>query len=175
MPVHTGHPATSPWSLELAGAPHSLGDSEVPHIRGRMSGPDMQPRPRRAPRGCGGQSGKGLHLLHPACEDAFRAQGQHSLGRQGLESRVPQGAAGQLGCGGGLTSGTPNTHTHHIHTHTHTHLHTHTYTFAPITSSTSPTLTHTHIHILKHFGRLNCTLKIHVHPESDVEINSSQR
>lgn len=82
---------------------------------------------------------------------------------------------GQLGYGGGLTSGTPNTHIHHVHTHTHTHLHTHTYTFAPITSSTSPTLTHTHIHILKHFGRLNCTLKIHVHPESDVEINSSQR
>lgn len=74
----------------------------------------------------------------------------------------------------------PTTHMHtqshsNSHMHTHTHLHTHTYTFAPITSSTSPTLTHTHIHILKHFGRLNCTLKIHVHPESDVEINSSQR
>ena len=59
-------------------------------------------------------------------------------------------------------------------THVYTHTCTHTHTFAPITSSTSPTLIHIHIHILKHFGRLNCTLKIHVHPESDMEIHSSQ-
>lgn len=59
----------------------------------------------------------------------------------------------------------------HAYTLTPAHIHTHT------CSNHFPQLlpTHaTHIHILKHFDRLNCTLKIHVHPESDVEINSSQ-
>ena len=70
----------------------------------------------------------------------------------------------------------PITHIHtQAQTHTYRHTHTCTYTqFALITSSISPTLIHIHIHILKHFGRLNCTLKIHVHPESDMEIHSSQ-
>ena len=153
----------------------------------------MQPRPRRAPYGCGGQSRKGLQLPHPACEDAFGAPGQHSLGRPGLESRVPQGAARPAGLRGCAHlrypqhTHTPYTHSHtytyaliHTHTHTHRHKHTHIHTLTHAcihtdihrdiyTHACTHTHTHTHTHTYTHaythihYTHTHTHIQIHTH------------
>lgn len=140
--------------------------------------------------------GPELGACHVTCSDTRLAplpqssdparRGHHSSDTHSLSHTHPHVSTGPT------TSDTTLTVVSRSHNQTLKHNQLQTFTLNPKLThvyTLTPACTHTHllqslpqllphlyilIHTLKRFGRLNCALKINVHPESDVEINSSQ-